>query len=103
MAALKPAEALPPPSREGSPMPGDARASGAATPSSAPEWAFRALPGVLAVLAVVLGQHPRRGLDFRVYLLAAERFLAGADLYAASDGIMPFKYAPLTAPLFLPF
>lgn len=84
-------------------MPGDARASGAAAMSSAPEWAFRALLGVLAVLAVVLGQHPRRGLDFRVYLLAAERFLAGAGLYAASDGIMPFKYAPLTAPLFLPF
>ncbi|WP_224372015.1 glycosyltransferase family 87 protein [Hyalangium versicolor] len=71
--------------------------------ASAPEWAFRVLLLVLAVLAVVLGQHPRRGLDFRVYLLAAERFLAGADLYPAGDGFMPFKYAPLTAPLFLPF
>jgi hypothetical protein len=76
----------------------DARAA-----SSAPIWAFRALLLGLAVLAVVLGQHPRRGLDFRVYLLAAERFLAGADLYPVSDGFMPFKYAPLTAPLFLPF
>ncbi|MDY7226339.1 glycosyltransferase family 87 protein [Hyalangium rubrum] len=71
--------------------------------ASGPKWAFGALLLVLAVMAVVLGQHPRRGLDFRVYLLAAERFLAGADLYLASDGIMPFKYAPLTAPLFLPF
>ncbi|WP_224240348.1 glycosyltransferase 87 family protein [Hyalangium gracile] len=71
--------------------------------SAAPEWAFRVLLLGLAVLAVVLGQHPRRGLDFRVYLLAAERFLAGADLYPVSDGFMPFKYAPLTAPLFLPF
>jgi hypothetical protein len=70
---------------------------------SAPIWAFRALLLALAVLAVVLGQHPRRGVDFRVYLLAAERFLEGADLYPASDGFMPFKYAPLTAPLFLPF
>lgn len=57
----------------------------------------------LAVLAVVLGQHPRRGLDFRIYLAAAERFVAGADLYPVSDGPMPFKYAPPTAPLFLPF
>jgi hypothetical protein len=71
--------------------------------SSTPEWAFFALLLVLAVLAVTLGQHPRRGLDFRVYLLAAERFLAGAELYPVSDGPMPFKYAPLTVPLFLPF
>lgn len=71
--------------------------------SSVPQWAFLALLLVLAVLAVVLGQHPRRGVDFRVYLLAAERFLAGADLYPEGDGVMPFKYAPLTAPLFLPF
>jgi hypothetical protein len=103
MAAPTPAEALTPRSREGSPTTADAHAATVAVPSSAPEWAFRALLGVLAVLAVVLGQHPRRGLDFRVYLLAAERFLAGADLYPASDGFMPFKYAPLAAPLFLPF
>ncbi len=81
----------------------DAPLSEARSTPSAAEWAFRALLLVLAVLAVVLGQHPRRGLDFRVYLLAAERFLAGVDLYPASDGPMPFKYAPLTAPLFLPF
>jgi hypothetical protein len=71
--------------------------------SPAARWAFYGLLLVLAVLAVVLGQHPRRALDFRVYLLAAERFLAGAELYPATDGFMPFKYAPLTAPLFLPF
>jgi hypothetical protein len=71
--------------------------------ASAPRWAFQALLLGLAVLAVVLGQHPRRGLDFRVYLVAAERFLAGAELYPATDGFMPFKYAPLTAPLFVPF
>ncbi len=57
----------------------------------------------LAVTAVALGQHPRRGVDFRVYLFAAERFLEGSDLYRASDGAMPFKYAPVTAPLFIPF
>lgn len=81
---------------------GTARSETRAT-SSAPEWAFLALLLGLAVLAVALGQHPRRGLDFRVYLLAAERFLAGTELYPVSDGPMPFKYAPLTAPLFLPF
>ncbi len=71
--------------------------------SSTPLRAFLVLLLGLAVLGVVLGQHPRRALDFRIYLLAAERFLAGADLYPISDGPMPFKYAPLTAPLFLPF
>jgi hypothetical protein len=58
---------------------------------------------VLAVAAVAVGQHPRRGVDFRVYLTAAERFLEGTDLYRLSDGTMPFKYAPITTPLFLPF
>ncbi|AKQ69804.1 putative integral membrane protein [Myxococcus hansupus] len=58
---------------------------------------------VLAVAAVAVGQHPRRGVDFRVYLMAAERFLEGTDIYRLSDGTMPFKYAPITAPLFLPF
>src|SRR5687768_4153440 len=81
----------------------EAATSEARSRSSHPDRAFLLLVLVLAVLAVVLGQHPRRGLDFRVYLLAAERFLAGAELYPASDGFMPFKYAPLTAPLFLPF
>lgn len=68
-----------------------------------PRWAFWGLLLGLAVLAVALGQHPRRGADFRVYLTAAERFLAGAELYPAADGTMPFKYAPVAAPLFLPF
>ncbi len=58
---------------------------------------------VLIVAAVAVGQHPRRGVDFRVYLIAAERFLEGTDLYRVSDGTMPFKYAPVTAPLFIPF
>lgn len=70
---------------------------------AAPRWALWGLLLVLAVVAVALGQHPRRGMDFRVYLTAAERFLAGADLYPLSDGAMPFKYAPVAAPLFLPF
>ena len=64
------------------------------------EWALLL---VLAVAAVAVGQHPRRGVDFRVYLTAAERFREGTDLYRAEDGTMPFKYAPVTAPLFLPF
>jgi hypothetical protein len=64
------------------------------------EWA---LLFALAVAAVAVGQHPRRGVDFRVYLTAAERFREGTDLYRVDDGAMPFKYAPVTAPLFLPF
>lgn len=77
-----------------------------ATPAraeAAPRWVLWGLLLGLAVLAVALGQHPRRGVDFRVYLTAAERFLAGAALYPVTDGTMPFKYAPVAAPFFLPF
>ncbi len=70
---------------------------------AAPRWALWGLLLGLAVLAVALGQHPRRGVDFRVYLTAAERFLSAAPLYPVTDGTMPFKYAPVAAPLFLPF
>ncbi|WP_234065753.1 glycosyltransferase family 87 protein [Myxococcus stipitatus] len=66
-------------------------------------WLWWLVLAVLLVAAVAVGQHPRRGVDFRVYLTAAERFLEGTDLYRVSDGTMPFKYAPITAPLFLPF
>ncbi|MBZ4419754.1 DUF2029 domain-containing protein [Myxococcus sp. RHST-1-4] len=66
-------------------------------------WFWWLVLAVLAVAAVAVGQHPRRGVDFRVYLTAAERFLEGTDLYRVSDGTMPFKYAPITAPLFIPF
>jgi len=66
-------------------------------------WLWWLVLAVLLVAAVAVGQHPRRGVDFRVYLTAAERFLEGTDLYRVSDGTMPFKYAPTTAPLFLPF
>ncbi|XXF78446.1 glycosyltransferase family 87 protein [Myxococcaceae bacterium GXIMD 01537] len=82
----------------------DARLSpGTARAGAAPRWVMWGLLLGLAVLAVALGQHPRRGVDFRVYLLAAERFLSGMDLYPVSDGTMPFKYAPVAAPFFLPF
>ena len=79
---------------------------GGAVPEAQALWARRAwwlVLLVLAVAAVAVGQHPRRGVDFRVYLMAAERFLEGSDIYRLSDGTMPFKYAPITAPLFLPF
>ncbi|MFP2960853.1 glycosyltransferase family 87 protein [Myxococcus sp. 1LA] len=66
-------------------------------------WAWWLVVAVLAVAAVAVGQHPRRGVDFRVYLMAAERFWEASDIYRLSDGHMPFKYAPITAPLFLPF
>ncbi|WP_228565668.1 glycosyltransferase family 87 protein, partial [Myxococcus sp. AB036A] len=66
-------------------------------------WAWWLVLAVLAVAAIAVGQHPRRGVDFRVYLMAAERFWEATDIYRLSDGHMPFKYAPITAPLFLPF
>ncbi|RJS20073.1 hypothetical protein DRW03_20100 [Corallococcus sp. H22C18031201] len=91
--------------------PGHAPPSPRASPASrdwreAPQvarWVGWGVLAVLAVMAVALGQHPRRGVDFRVYLTAAERFLEGSDLYRVADGTMPFKYAPVTAPLFIPF
>lgn len=57
---------------------------------------------VLVAAAVALGAHPRRAIDLKVYLLAAERFLDAAPLYRHTDGAMPFKYAPATAWLFAP-
>ncbi|MFY2556378.1 glycosyltransferase family 87 protein [Corallococcus terminator] len=66
-------------------------------------WLWWLVLAVLLVAAVAVGQHPRRGVDFRVYLTAAERFIEGTDLYRVSDGTMPFKYAPVTTPLFIPF
>ncbi|MBX5483860.1 MAG: DUF2029 domain-containing protein [Myxococcaceae bacterium] len=56
----------------------------------------------LVALAIALGANPRRGIDLRVYLTAASRFLDGSPLYRASDGAMPFKYAPPGAWLFIP-
>jgi len=87
------------------PSPPAASDGGTSADSHAPwaRWAWWLVLLVLAVAAVAVGQHPRRGVDFRVYLMAAERFLEGTDIYRLSDGTMPFKYAPITAPLFLPF
>lgn len=40
--------------------------------------------------------------DFRVFHTAGARFLGGEPLYRDSDGLMPFKYAPVVALLFSP-
>ncbi|XSE99344.1 glycosyltransferase family 87 protein [Pseudomyxococcus flavus] len=92
----------PGPSRPASPPPA-ASERGAPADGSWDRWAWWLVLLGLAIAAVAVGQHPRRGVDFRVYLMAAERFLEGTDIYRLSDGTMPFKYAPITAPLFLPF
>jgi alpha-1,2-mannosyltransferase len=46
--------------------------------------------------------HARKRGDFRVFYEAAHRFAAGEQLYRASDGEYPFKYAPVAAVPFLP-
>jgi hypothetical protein len=46
--------------------------------------------------------HARKRGDFRVFYEAAHRFAAGEQLYRASDGEYPFKYAPVAAAPFLP-
>ncbi len=43
------------------------------------------------------------GLDFGIYLQAAQRFLLGEELYPLADGPWIFKYAPAAAWLFTPF
>jgi Glycosyltransferase family 87 len=65
-------------------------------------WAFFALVAGLAVWGAALGLHPRRAVDLRIYLLAADRYARGVPLYPVSDGPMPFKYAPAASWLFLP-
>jgi hypothetical protein len=40
--------------------------------------------------------------DFRVFHTAGARFLGGEPLYRDTDGLMPFKYAPVVALLFAP-
>lgn len=57
---------------------------------------------LLCALAVAKGLSRRAGLDLRVYLAAAERFVEGSALYREADGHMPFKYAPPAAALFVP-
>ena len=69
---------------------------------SPPELARIALFLALATLATVYAHHPRRCIDFGVFRTAGERFLAGTALYRSEDGILPFKYAPAVAVLFVP-
>jgi alpha-1,2-mannosyltransferase len=56
---------------------------------------------VLVAIGVAKG-YTLRTLDFDVFHLTGERFVAGSPLYRASDGDMAFKYAPFVAPLFAP-
>ena len=45
----------------------------------------------------------RWGLDFATYWRAGRRFLAGAPLYPASDGLLIYRYSPGATVLFAPF
>ena len=65
--------------------------------------AFRWVLAGLGLFALIISLNPRRGIDLRVYLTAAERFWAHQPLYQEADGPMPFKYAPAAAWLFSPF
>ncbi|HZX41147.1 MAG TPA: glycosyltransferase family 87 protein [Myxococcaceae bacterium] len=53
-------------------------------------------------LGLALALNPRRCIDFTVFRTAGARWLAGAELYRAEDGPMPFKYAPPVAVLLAP-
>jgi Glycosyltransferase family 87 len=65
---------------------------------SAAPWLLWA--GVLLLAVHAWGYKAQE--DFQVFHTAGARFLAGAELYRASDGLMAYKYAPLVALLFSP-
>jgi Glycosyltransferase family 87 len=64
--------------------------------------AWIAVLAALASVGATLGANPRRAIDLGVYLQASRRFVAGEPLYRASDGALPFKYAPPAAAFFAP-
>src|SRR5215813_10077752 len=70
-----------------------------------PAWQLRARWLVVALLAlwVVQAWLTKHGYDFEVFWTAGGRLLQGEPLYRASDGPMPFKYAPPVALLLVPF
>src|SRR5437763_2680773 len=53
---------------------------------------------VLAIAGIATA-YRMRTWDFAVFRIAAERFLAGSELYRAADQDMPFKYPPFAAAL----
>jgi hypothetical protein len=53
----------------------------------------------LGVVGVAKGRHAR---DYRVYVVAGDRFVQGAEIYRDADLPMPFKYPPPGAALFAP-
>ncbi len=57
--------------------------------------------GAVLTLVAIVGVF-RHGGDLEVYWRAARRFLAGAPLYPAADGLRTFRYAPGAAILFGP-
>jgi hypothetical protein len=67
------------------------------------ESSFMVILGVLLVLAIVRAFGDCVWEDARVYLRAGSRFLEGVAMYRASDGTMPFKYAPQVALVFAPY
>ena len=60
-----------------------------------------ALLGLLVWSAVLVANG--RGFDFFIYREAALRLLSAAPLYQPADGAFPYKYAPTTVLLFVPF
>jgi alpha-1,2-mannosyltransferase len=57
---------------------------------------------VFAIIGIA-SAYTLRTWDFGVFATAAERFIAGAELYRGADRDMPFKYPPFAAPLLAPF
>jgi len=63
----------------------------------------RVLLGVLLAIALQTWLvHTRKGSDYDVFHLAAQRFVAGEALYRAEDGAYPFKYLPVAVVPFVP-
>lgn len=68
-------------------------------------WTIRRADWVTVALLALVAVHALRfkgGEDFGVFHTAAVRAIAGEELYRASDGLMPFKYAPAVSLLLSP-
>ena len=60
--------------------------------------------GVFALLVLAFLVHVRKDMsDFGVCVQAGRRVLDGETLYRVSDGHLQFKYAPVSACVFIPF
>jgi hypothetical protein len=86
-------------------MPHEAEQAGTAWSRLGP-WARGAVvvwTAILLVIGVRILLSPRAHSVLPIYTTAAQRWLAGADLYGPLEGLDRYRYSPLVAVLMVPF